>query len=86
MATFNVDEFLKKNGVTIELGDKKFHVNDIPYDMKDKLKNIEDGDIRETLKGILKCEDEDLAPYGFAAFSAILQHITKNLFETDASQ
>lgn len=86
MPTFDVDKFLKTNAVEIKLGDKTFTVSDIPYDMRDKLENAENEDIRALLVALLGCSHEDLAKYGYAAYSAILREVTKNLFQAEVSQ
>lgn len=78
--TFNVDEYLQKNAVTIKINGKSFEVKDVPYEVRDKFDSDNQSEQTEGLKILLGCGDEDLKGYGFAATSAIISHIMENLF------
>lgn len=77
MKIFNVDEYLEENGITIELNKKKFHVKDIPADFQEAL---ETKSSKEVVKKMLGCSDDDITGYGEAAFAAIVNQVTSNLF------
>ena len=87
MKTINIDEFLKERAVEIQLGEKKFPVTDISEETQKLMqKNDEtEFDAKAIVKSLLGCKDEDLKGYGMAAFNAIINEVTKNLFR-DSSQ
>ncbi len=77
MQTFNVDEYLEQNGVTIRINGKDFVVKDVPSTFQS---TIEEKDTKEAIKLLLDCSDKDLEGYGEVAFSAIVNKVTENLF------
>ena len=79
MKVFNVDEYLKKNEVSIVLKGKSFTVSDVPFDFQEKLANTDAAGQKDALKSLLGCDDKDLEGYGVAAVAGIIRHITENL-------
>lgn len=84
MKTFDVDKYLNERATEIKLNGKTFVVKDIPEDAQ-QMFGKEDAQPKEIVKVILGCTDEDLKPYGTAAYSGIINEVTKNLFQ-DSSQ
>jgi len=75
----NIDDFLKERTVEVKLGGKTFVVKDIPLEVRELLS--EGGDSKKIVKMILNCTDKDLEGYGMAAFAAIINQVTENLFQ-----
>lgn len=85
MKTFNVDEFLNERAVEIDLGGKKFKVKDVPEEATE-LFGKEGVKPKEIVKVLLGCNDADLKGYGTAAFNAIINEVTENLFHTSSQK
>jgi hypothetical protein len=75
----NIDDFLKERTVEVKLGSKTFVVKDIPLEVRELL--AEGGDSRKVVMMILNCSEKDLEGYGMAAFAAIINQVTENLFQ-----
>ena len=84
MKTFDVDQYLNERATQIKLNGKTFTVKDVPEEAQ-QMFGKEDAQPKEIVKTILGCADEDLKGYGTAAFSGIINEVTKNLFQ-DSSQ
>jgi len=84
MKTFDVDKYLNERTTEVKINGKTFTVKDIPDDAQD-LMNQEDIQPKEIVKKVLGCTDDDLKGYGTAAYSAIINEVTQNLFP-DSSQ
>jgi len=83
---FDVDEYLKEKAVTVKLNGKSFEVKDVPYEVRDKFDSEDENKQLEGLRILLGCTEKDLEGYGYAATSAIIEHITQNLFQSPSQE
>lgn len=81
----NIDDFLKDKECEVHIGGKTYKVKDIPMEVR-KLMQSPDSDSKEIVKKILNCEDKDLEGYGMAAFAAIINQVTENLFQPSSQK
>lgn len=79
MKTLNIDEYLNERSLDVQIGGKSFKVKDLPLEARTMMRQ-DDPDQKEIVKKILGCEDKDLEGYGVAAFAAIINQVTENLF------
>jgi len=91
---FDVDDYLKTNGVTLIIKGKKFTVEDISYDVQAKFKNLGEEVDKETdeetvtksdeqkdlLVEIVGCSKDDLKGYGMVAINSMIRYLMENLF------
>ncbi len=93
MKVLNIDEFLKEKSVEVQLGGKKFIVKDLPLELQKMMRQVgkdEEGTdevtTRDVVMKILGCTEKDLEGYGMAAFAAIINQVTENLFQTSSQK
>lgn len=81
----DIDEYLQERSVEIVLNGKTFHVKDVDIETK-KLIQAENVDEKKVVMKLLSCTEKDLEGYGLAAFTAIINQVTRNLFQTSSQE
>jgi len=83
--SFNVDDFLAENEVTVVLKGKEFSVRDVPEEALKHLEETSEPDLKGLVQQILGCSDEDLEGYGIVALTNLLEWLYENLFPEGSS-
>lgn len=83
----DIDQFLQERAVTIKLNGKEFTVKDVSEETRKLMDQQDDSsNHKEIVKSLLGCTDDDLKGYGLAAFTHIVNEVTRNLFPSSSQE